>query len=851
MFLVVNNYKMGRKAMRRLGLLLMLLVWCNSFYAQERTQDFNFNWKFTLVEDTKTPTNLPLDDTKWRDVRLPHDWSVEASFSEDLDGATGYLPGGVGIYQKHFDAPADAESKNVFVLFDGVYNNATFWLNGKLLGENPYGYSPTYFDLTEVLKTDGTKNILTVHVDHSRYVDSRWYTGSGIYRHVKLITVDKLHIPIWGTFVTTPEVSTEVATVQIQTKIKNGYSKNQNVTLITKIIDNEGKTITLQEKETKIGSGKEIEVLQSLQVANPKLWDTENPNLYKVITNVSVKGKVIDTYTTPFGIRSLLFDKDKGFFLNGKPTYVKGVCLHHDAGLVGAAVPKGVWERRLQILKEGGVNAIRTSHNPFSEEFLDLCDEMGFLVQNEIFDEMDNPKDKQHNMNEKSVQYITRGYTEHFQKWGESDLKRTMLRDRNHPSVFQWSIGNEIEWTYEGYKHVSGLWDPEVKGGYWNKIPHLTKEEMIARYNALPDRKFKLAETAKRLSKWVKEMDQTRPVTANLIIPVASLASGYADALDVVGFSYQTNQYHWSKKNYPNKFLTGTENSGGWQDWNSIIENPMVFSMFMWTGIDYMGEATNKWPQKGWDGDLLDFAGFKKQGWYYFKSIWVNKPHVSIGTTPLEGSGFESDSLSGKAVASSKKVLNWNNSKANMHWNYKPGELVVVEVPTNNHVVELFLNNRSLGSRSLSDNPDRILRWVVPFEAGTLTARAGFEGQEVESVLKTTSAAVAIKLSVDKTTLNSDGYDVAHIIAQLVDKDGLEVKTENAELTFNVDGNVKVLGVDNGSKDNIQDFQSNKIITFKGKALLLVQSLKDKTGKMNIKAKAPNLKSNLVVIQVE
>ncbi|MDO7135856.1 glycoside hydrolase family 2 TIM barrel-domain containing protein [Algibacter lectus] len=833
--------------MRRLGLLLMLLVWCNSFYAQERTQDFNFNWKFTLVEDTKTPTNLPLDDTKWRDVRLPHDWSVEASFSEDLDGATGYLPGGVGIYQKHFDAPTDAESKNVFVLFDGVYNNATFWLNGKLLGENPYGYSPTYFDLTEVLKTDGTKNILTVHVDHSRYVDSRWYTGSGIYRHVKLITVDKLHIPIWGTFVTTPEVSTEVATVQIQTKIKNGYSKNQNVTLITKIIDNEGKTVTLQEKETKIGSGKEIEVLQSLQVANPKLWDTENPNLYKVITNVSVKGKVIDTYTTPFGIRSLLFDKDKGFFLNGKPTYVKGVCLHHDAGLVGAAVPKGVWERRLQILKEGGVNAIRTSHNPFSEEFLDLCDEMGFLVQNEIFDEMDNPKDKQHNMNEKSVQYITRGYTEHFQKWGESDLKRTMLRDRNHPSVFQWSIGNEIEWTYEGYKHVSGLWDPEVKGGYWNKIPHLTKEEMIARYNALPDRKFKLAETAKRLSKWVKEMDQTRPVTANL----TSLASGYADALDVVGFSYQTNQYHWSKKNYPNKLFTGTENSGGWQDWNSIIENPMVFSMFMWTGIDYMGEATNKWPQKGWDGDLLDFAGFKKQGWYYFKSIWVNKPHVSIGTTPLEGSGFESDSLSGKAVASSKKVLNWNNSKANMHWNYKPGELVVVEVPTNNHVVELFLNNRSLGSRSLSDNPDRILRWVVPFEAGTLTARAGFEGQEVESVLKTTSAAVAIKLSVDKTTLNSDGYDVAHIIAQLVDKDGLEVKTENAELTFNVDGNVKVLGVDNGSKDNIQDFQSNKIITSKGKALLLVQALKHKTGKINIKAKAANLKSNLVVIQVE
>ena len=836
--------------MKKIRLIVALFACCNMFYAQERTLDFNFDWKFTLVKETGIPATLPLDDASWKDIRLPHDWSVEASFNEDFDGATGYLPGGVGIYQKHFDTPANSDSKNVFILFDGVYNNATFWLNGKLLGENPYGYSPTYFNLTKALKTDGSKNILTVHVDHSRYVDSRWYTGSGIYRNVKLITVDKLHIPIWGTFVTTPEINNDAATVQINTKIKNDYSKNHNIKVVTKIIDNQGVTVALQEKETKISSGKEIELSQSLEVANPKLWDIEHPNMYKVITDILVKGKITDSYTTPFGIRSLLFDKDNGFFLNGKSTYVKGICIHHDGGLVGVAVPKGVWRRRLQILKDGGVNAIRTSHNPFSEEFLDLCDEMGILVQNEIFDEMDNPKDKQLNKNEQSEQYITRGYTEHFQKWGESDLKRTMLRDRNHPSVFQWSIGNEIEWTYEGYKHVSGLWEPGV-GGYWNKIPQLTKEEMIARYKALPERKFMLAETAKRLSKWVKELDQTRPVTSNLIIPVASLASGYADALDIVGFSYQTNQYAWSKKNYPDKLLTGSENSGSWQDWNSIIENPMVFSMYMWTGIDYMGESHKKWPQKGWDGDLLDFAGFKKQGWYYFKSIWVNKPHVSIGTMPLKNSGFERDSLSGKAIATSAKVLNWNNSKANMHWNYKPGELVVVEVPTNNHVVELFLNNRSLGSRSLSDNPDRILRWIVPFEAGTLTAKAGFKGQEVESILKTTSAAVAIKLSTDKTVLNSDGYDVAHVVAQLIDKDGLEVKTEEASLKFDVDGKVKVLGVDNGSNKSIQDYQSNKITTYKGRALLLVQSLKEKTGYIKIKATAPRLDSNLVTLQTK
>ena len=231
-------------------------------------------------------------------------------------------------------------------------------------------------------------------------------------------------------------------------------------------------------------------------------------------------------------------------------------------------------------------------------EFLDLCDEMGFLVQNEIFDEMDNPKDKQHNLNERSVQYITRGYTEHFQKWGESDLKRTVMRDRNHPSVFEWSIGNEIEWTYPEYQYVSGLWDPEVKGGYWNKIPQLTAQQMKDRYKARPEKKYKLAETAQRLARWVKALDTTRAVTSNLIIPVASCATGYAGALDVVGFSYQIEQYNWCKKNYPDMLFTGSENSGSWEEWNSVIENPMVFSLFLWTGIDYLGESQDKWPQK-------------------------------------------------------------------------------------------------------------------------------------------------------------------------------------------------------------------------------------------------------------
>jgi len=813
-----------------------------------RETDFNFDWKFSLSNDTAALTKVPLDDSDWRDIRLPHDWSVEASFDSTLEGCTGYLPGGVGVYQKHFKTPAKPGEKSSYVVFDGVYNNAKFWLNGQYLGENPYGYSPVYFDLTPFLNADETENVLTVHVDHSRYADCRWYTGSGIYRNVKLVTVDKLHIPIWGTFITTPEVTAEKASVNLETTVVNQLDAESTFTLSTVLIDNEGKEVAKASAELKLAAKAEDKFSQALEVVNPKLWDTETPNMYKAITTISKGGEIVDEYTTPFGIRSLLFDKDKGFFLNGKRTFVKGVCIHHDGGLVGAAVPKGVWKRRLEILKEGGCNAIRTSHNPFSEEFLDLCDEMGFLVQDEIFDEMDNPKDKRFNLNERSVDYITRGYTEHFQEWGESDLKRTVMRDRNHPSVFEWSIGNEIEWTYEHYKYVSGLWDPEVKGGYWNAIPKLTAKQMQDRYNSLPDRKYKLAETAQRLSNWVKDVDTTRAVTANLIIPVASCASGYAAALDVVGFSYQIAQYDWCKKNYPDMMFTGSENTGLLSEWNSIIENPMVFSMYMWTGIDYLGESNGDWPQKGWDGDLLDFAGFKKQKWNYFKSIWVNKPHLSIGTKPVAKSGFSVDELSGKPVAEGKKAYAWSNS--NMHWNYNENEMILVEVCSNLPVVELFLNGESLGCRGISECPDRIFRWAVPFTAGTLVAKAGFDGDEREVELKTTTEPVGFTVTTDKSELQADGYDVAHLVVQLVDKDGNEVKTENAEITYTVEGDARLLGVDNGSNRSTQDFQANSVVTNDGHCLAIIQS-NPKAGKVKVTVSSKGFEDKVVTVEVK
>lgn len=819
----------------------------------EREHDFNFDWKFTLVESPELPKQVPLDDTDWREIRLPHDWSVEFPFDSIWEGATGYLPGGVGIYQKHFSTPASPEEMNTFVLFDGVYNNATYWLNGTKLGINPYGYSPVYWDLTSLLKTDGTENILTVHVDHSRYVDSRWYSGSGIYRNVKLITTDKLHIPIWGTFVTTPEVSEEQATVNAEIKIKNDGAKTAKFTLKTEILDANAQVVATQEADYKLEKGGELFVNQELKVKNPALWDCENPNMYKFVSTLKQRKDIVDTYTTPFGIRTIEYVVDEGFYLNGQNTYMKGVCLHHDGGLVGAAVPEGVWRRRFQKLKAGGVNAIRTSHNPFSEEFLDLCDEMGILVQNEIFDEMDYAKDKRNNKQDQHDDYISRGYDRYFQEWAESDLKRTILRDRNHPSVVQWSIGNEIEWTYMSYRFVSGFWtDPndltKRKGNFWGGRPMFSGEEMKERYDTMPKDEYNLGETSQKLADWVRELDTTRPTTANHIIPQVSHVSGYADAVDIAGYSYRNNIFPWSKHYFPEKQTTINECPGTWDDWKQVLEYPGVFSMFMWTGIDYIGESNNRWPGRRPWGDMLDLAGFEEQGWNYFKSIWIDEPHISIGTLPLDGSTFECDSMSGFAIAKSEKSYKWRSS--NSHWNYEDGEYIVVEVCSNHATTELLLNGKSLGRRSMSDSPGRLMRWIVPFEAGKLEARAVLGSEKASAKLLTASAPVKMQLEADKQELIADAYDVSHIVVQLLDENGVPTKTENTVVEFEIVGEAKLLGVDCGNHHKHQSFQSNTIETYKGRCLAIIQSTKN-SGTVTIKAKAKGYATQSVDIAVK
>ncbi|WP_282122976.1 glycoside hydrolase family 2 TIM barrel-domain containing protein [Algibacter mikhailovii] len=838
--------------------LLITLVTLLSFNSKKdqkfnRETDFNFDWKFSLQKDTLKPAVVPLNDTNWRDVRLPHDWSVEMDFDSIYEGATGYLPGGVGVYQKHFKTSTDPSEKNTYILFDGVYNNATFWLNGKRLGENPYGYSPVYFNITDILKTNSEENVLTVHVDHSRYADSRWYTGSGIYRNVKLITVNKLHIPIWGTFLTTPEINKDQAKIRLEVKVENDSKATETFTLTTKILNKLGKEVAHFSEDQSIKTNSKNTFVQALAVENPELWDCENPNMYKAITTITQKGKLIDQYETPFGIRSLRFDAKSGFFLNGKSTDVKGVCIHHDGGLVGAAVPEGVWRRRLQKLKDCGVNAIRTAHNPYSQEFLDLCDNMGILIQNEFFDELDYAKDKRNNYHDRHDDYITRGYVEHFQEWGKSDLERTMLRDRNHPSVFQWSIGNEIEWTYLHYRYVTGFWkdpnQPQNSGEYWGSAPMFSAEEMKKRYDESEKGEYILTETATKVNGWVKVLDTTRPTTANLVVPQTSLVSGYADAVDISGFSYRNKDIPWALENFPETHITINENPGTWDDWKQVLENPGIFSIFMWTGIDYMGERHGDWPNKSGWGDLLDLAGNKLQGWNYFKSIWINKPHISLGTLPIAESGFKQQNISGQQLPENSGAYKWRDS--NMHWNYEDGETVVVEVCSNYSIVELLINGRSLGRRSMSESPDRLFRWTIPFEAGTLTAKAGFEGQEVIAELHTTSKPVELQFSSDAESLKANGYDVAHLEIQLIDTNGRAVKTENTNIEFTLEGDARWLGVDNGARDNIQNFQSKKITTAKGRCLAIIQSNKASTGTIKVTATAEGFESKTITIQTK
>lgn len=823
--------------------------------------NFNNDWLFTLSDSAGYAFNT-YQPVAWQAVTLPHDWSIEEDFSQDLEGCTAFMPGGIGWYTKKFTT-SKKENQKCFIIFDGVYNNAEFWINGTRIGRHPYGYAPIYYDLTDLLAPEGGENRLSVRVDHSRYADSRWYTGSGIYRNVDLLIVDKLHIPVWGTFITTPEVTETEAVVQIDTEVINTYSEAKSGVLTTDIYNSKGKKVKTLTSSFSLAPAEKTSIQQKMVVENPDLWGVTNPQLYTAKTRLVASELILEERMTRFGIRTIRFDADKGFFLNEENMKIKGVCLHHDAGMVGTAVPKDVWRRRLVSLKEGGCNAIRSAHNPASAEFLDLCDELGFLVQNEFYDEWDLPKDKRYNMQDKEVDYITRGNSEHFQLWAETDLKNTMLSSRNHPSIFQWSIGNEIEWTYPGNRGASGIFketneNDKIDWTLWNteEPPH-TPEQVREYWRHFPKQTFNIGETASKLAQWTRELDTTRPVTANCILPSSSFETGYTDVLDVVGYSYKPHKYDYFKKTYPNTVMMGTENVPRWYEWKAVKDRDFIPGVFLWTGVDYMGECRDyHWPVKVTPHGLLDVAGFPRGSYYMFKALWRDDiPVISMYTQSEANSIYKRGQEKDQVVEKQKdywKLAPREWQKVNPYWDYAKGEPTIVEVYSNCESVELFQNGRSLGEKYLKDQVDYTYKWAVNYKDGELIAKGTKDGKKASVKLESVGEPVAIRLTADRDQMVANQTDVVHVVAQLVDKKGREVKNTESEVSFDVDGVHRFLGTDCGNTAKLKNFKGKTVPTDFGRCLLAVQA----TGQIStikISAKSKNgefLSNDLKVIVV-
>jgi len=775
-----------------------------------KSRKFNFNWKF-CKGDNVDGFKGTFDDSAWRTVDLPHDFSIEGPFKKEYASSTGYLPGGIGWYRKSFTVPDNLKDKKVMIQFDGVYKNSEVWINEHFLGKRPYGYSSFHYDLTPYLHFD-KENVIAVKVDHTDFADSRWYTGSGIYRNVFINLAEKVYIKPYGIFVTTPNVSAQQAEVNIQTIVKNEASTIAEFKIEHLIRDASGKEVATSSSVEAVAPNGEQDFSYSLFLEHPTLWSPENPYLYNIETRVSQDGKVIDSETTTLGVRYFHFDVNSGFYLNGENIKMKGVCVHHDAGSLGAAVPESVWKRRLQFLKEAGVNAIRMSHNPPPPELLDLCDSMGFLVQDEAFDEWEHPKNKWVEGWNKGVPSLD-GYAADFAQWAEIDLRDMILRDRNHPSIVFWSIGNEIDYPNDPYSH------PVLGDRY--------KE-------GKPDAKG-MGDIAKRLAGIVKQYDPTRPVTAALASVAMSNETEFPDALDVVGYNYQEFRYHEDHESYPSRVIYGSENGRHHEAWMAVEKNDFISGQFIWTGIDHLGEARG-WPIRHATPGLLDLAGFKKPLFYFKQSEWSDKDMVHIGLT---ASNEENPDL-----------IYWDH-KVVCNWDGNEGETVRVACCTNCPEVDLLLNGESVGVKKREDFPGGTIYWDIPYAKGTLKA-VGKRNGEVRCTheLATAGEPTKLHLHADTVALKSDKEDVAHVeVTILDDNNNLVYKADN-QIDCEIEGPGEIIGIECSNPESHQDYQALYRNAYHGKLLIYVRAT-DQAGTIRLKTNSTGLESSSIEIKVE
>ena len=793
---------------------------CWSAAAADRRASFDEDWRF-LKTDAAGAEQTSFDDTSWRTLNLPHDWAIEGPFDSKYNSSTGGLPiFGVAWYRKHFTIPAASRGSYFSVEFDGAMSNSRVFLNGHEIGGRPYGYSSFEVDLTPHLNF-GQDNVLAVRLAPEES-SSRWYPGAGIYRNVWLVTTGPLHVAHWGTYVTTPEVSDSSAAVAIRTDVRNRSTQPAQVTVETSVLDASGKQVSSQASPLTVPADKTETLSQSIKVGAPHRWDIDNPYLYEAVTTIRSAGQVVDRYVTPFGIRTIAFDRDKGFLLNGRVVKIHGVCNHHDLGALGAAVNRRATERQLQIMKGMGVNAIRTSHNPPSPELLEYCDRLGLLVMDEAFDMWRVPK-------------VKNGYAKYFDQWGETDMRDMLRRDRNHPSIILWSIGNEI---------------PEQNSP-------------------------KGADTAKFLTGIAHQEDPTRPTTSAFNNWTGAIKNGLADQVDVPGFNYRPMSYEQIHREHPQWPIYGSEtescvSSRGvyhlpltyferdpslqvssydtvappWAycpdvEFDAQNRLPYVAGEFVWTGFDYLGEPTPygrraDWPSRSSYFGIVDLAGFPKDRYYAYKSEWTGEPVVHV-------------------------FPHWN-------WAGSEGKVIPVMVYTNGDQVELFLNGKSLGRKTRGVDTVVIpvganvsethkftskyrLEWDVPYQPGTLRAVAYKGGKQFATdEVRTAGPPTRVQISADRSSIAADGQDLSFITVRIEDKDGNLCPAADNLVEFKVDGAGTIAAVDNGNAASVEPFQADRRKAFSGMALLIVRSQAGHPGRIDVTAGSGGLQSSTATI---
>ncbi|WP_282036592.1 sugar-binding domain-containing protein [Saccharicrinis aurantiacus] len=773
---------------------------------------FDFDWKF-VKGDIKNAQQAIFDDSQWDNVNLPHDWSIEGPFSkENASFSRGaWLPAGKCMYRKSFEVSAKDQGKRFVIYFDGAYRNSEVYINGHLLGKRPLGYIAFHYDLTDHLNYGG-ENTIAVKLDNSAQPGSRWYTGTGIYRHVHLIVSDKLYVPVWGNYIHSNDYNVSEANLNIETSVKNDFDKKYVFTIRHTVIDANGKQVTQYEEAAQLASKEENTFKSIVKLESPRAWSQNNPHLYTIKTELLSGSQVMYSEENKTGIRKFEYSSDKGFFINGVHTKLKGVCLHHAGGPLGAAIHRRTIERQLEVLNEMGCNAVRTAHNPFSEEFLEVCDSMGFIVMNEVFDEWEKIKSPTTVQDGKKIRIPVDFYANEFKQWADTDLTDCLLRDRNHISIAMWSIGNEIvqmmnpEGAPIGERLANIVhqldYRPVTNGVYgygWNKWPNsdAVATSDIYGYNYIKDDGL------------TKER-KAQPNTMAVITEHESAQSFYPRGTYLYG---KEKQEWWDKLNYKHddayEWVEKRDIRGevGMEAWRIVKTRPHMMGMFIWTGWDYLGEVIPfGWPARSSSFAPIDLCGFPKDGYFFYQSQWTEEPMVHIYP----------------------------------HWNLDgmEGEKVTVYAYTNGQEVELFQDGKSLGKQKNETEGVEYQEWEVIYKPGVLKAVAYNNNQAVASkTVATAGKANTIEVKTRKNEMKANGQDLIYVECTLTDKDGNVAPKANNMLNFSVEGPASIAGVGNGDNMCHEAFKANKHSAFNGKCLVILQSTKEAgTIKLNIQS---------------